>query len=674
LDEQQDARSYLLPSRFAHNTCRIILIQYPRNEMEDRVLTQGLYLVPNPIPRTSLWLRCVCLAGWAVWLVIVGQQFPSQVDASTRPNILFIAVDDMRCELGCYGATHVHSPNIDRLASSGVLFRRAYCQQAVCNPSRVSLMTGMRPDSTKVWDLVTEMRSVIPDVVTLPQHFRQHGYRAVAYGKIFHNPFPDAASWDEPTHNAENVVAHSEANRDRLAEFRVQMKADGKSQAAIDRMRGPATEIQEQPDEKNFDGKQTSDALQKMRDLSKGNDPFFLAVGYIRPHLPFITPKPYWDLYNRQSLPLAENPFLPENMPPVAFGDRNLGGFYELRGYMDYADAPSPFERVLSESQQRELKHGYYASVSFIDAQVGRLLAGLEELGLEKNTIVVLWSDHGWKLGEHGSWCKQTNLEIDTRAPLMIRAPGAKANGTQTDAIVEFIDIYPTLCELAGVPIRNSLEGISLKPLLDGSQNKVKDVAISQFPRKHDGRDYMGYAMRSDRYRYVEWIDAKSGAIEFRELYDHVQDAMENRNLAGNAEHRELLQQLSQQLWQTIPRPSLPYPFVQSVPDATKNPGAMNSSTLTWYGVDKALPASRPAGEYLSVTFVNTRPEPVQLLWIGADNTRRKYATLEENGTFSIRTRPGAVWLVQDSQQREVGHFVIESRPEKTAKALIPKP
>jgi arylsulfatase A-like enzyme len=561
---------------------------------------------------------------------------------------------------------------MDRLAASGVLFNRAYCQQAVCNPSRVSLMTGLRPDSTRVWDLGTEMRTVLPDVVTLPQHFRQHGYRAVAYGKIFHNPFPDAASWDEPTHNAKGVIDYSEANRARLAAFREKMRAEGKSDAAIARMRGPATEMQEQPDDKNFDGKQTSDALAKLGELAAGQEPFFLAVGYIRPHLPFITPKKYWDLYDRAKLPLAANPQFPKDMPPVAFGDRSFGGFYELRDYMDYADAPSPFERPLTEAQQRELRHGYYASVSFVDAQVGRLLAGLDELKLAQNTIVVLWSDHGWKLGEHGGWCKQTNYEIDTRAPLMIRAPGAKANGRTSDALVEFVDIYPTLCELAGLPVPKTLEGVSLKPLLDASAAKVKDAAFSQFPRQHEGRDHMGYAMRTDRYRYVEWLDAKSGAITSRELYDHTNDATENENIAARAGHAALLAQLNAQMWQTLPRPAFPHPFLKST--AASAPADMRTA-MKWHPADgKPLPASRPAGYAVSVTFTNTRPDTVELIWFGAEGSRRSYATLKTGETFSIRTRPGAVWQALDAQQMPLGHFIIEKSAGNTATAIIPKP
>lgn len=614
--------------------------------------------------RAGTLLCAVCLLGHAV--LFAGQAASAKPQATKaagsvrRPNVLFIAIDDLRCELGCYGATHVQSPNLDRLAASGVLFQHAYCQQAVCNPSRVSLLTGRRPDTTRVWDLVTEMRTVMPDVVTLPQYFRQHGYRTVAYGKIFHNPFPDADSWDEPTHNAQGVVAYSEANRERLAAWRRKMRDEGRPQAAIDRMRGPATEIQEQPDEMNFDGKQTSDALAKMRELADGESPFFLATGTIRPHLPFITPKRWWDLYDRASLPLAANPQWPVGMPPVAFGDRNLGGFYELRGYLDYADAPSPFERALTEAQQRELRHGYYASVSFVDAQVGRLLAGLDELGLADETIVVLWSDHGWKLGEHGSWCKQTVFELDTRVPLMIRVPGAKANGTRCDALVELIDIYPTLCELAGLPVPENLEGLSLKSVLDGTAAGVKDAAFSQFPRQLEGRDFMGYAMRTARYRYVEWLDARSGEVTARELYDHQTDSQENQNLAVRPEHAELMSQLNTRMWQTLPRPEFPHPFLRSSTLIRSADTLETRSALAWNPASSPIPQSLPAGAFRNVTFVNRRPEPVELIWLGPDGTRRTYATLRQGETFSIRTRPGAVWLLETSNQQLLGHFRIE--------------
>jgi iduronate 2-sulfatase len=591
--------------------------------------------------------------------------FCGRLEAADKTNVLFIAVDDMRCDLGCYGVKHVQSPNLDQLAASGVLFTRAYCQQAVCNPSRVSLLTGLRPDSTRVWDLNTDFRTTIPEAVTIPQHFRQHGYRAVAFGKIFHNIFPDNVSWDEPTCYVGGVIAHSGDSRRRLADFKQHMKAAGKPPRAIERMRGPATEVQEQPDDMNFDGKQTTEAIAKLRALAMGEQPFFLAVGYIRPHLPFITPKKYWDLYDRAKIPLATNPFLPKGAPPVAFGDRSFsGGFYELRGYMDYADAPSPLERSLTEAQQRELKHGYYASVTFIDAQVGRLLAALQQLDLAKNTIVVLWSDHGWKLGEHNGWCKQTNYEIDTRAPLMIRAPAAKANGQRCHSLVEFVDIYPTLSDLAGLPVPANLAGKSLRPLLTDPSAHVKDAAFSQFPRKLEGRDYMGYAMRTDRYRYVEWLNAVSGQVAAVELYDHVTDAEENENIAGRPENAERLKQLSTQMWQSLPKPKLPFRFAR---DAV-------TASLTWHPADeKPLPPSKPAGEYIRVTFINARPDPVEIVWLGSDGGRKSYRRLEGDETFNIRTRPGAVWLVRDAKEQALGHFVVEEKSEKAARAVIPK-
>ncbi len=480
---------------------------------------------------------------------------PARAAPATRPNVLFIAVSDLRCDLGSYGVKHVRSPNLDRLAASGVTFTRAYCQQAVCNASRASVLTGLRPDTTRVWDLVTNLRTALPDVVTLPQYLRRQGYRAVAHGKIFHNTFPDTQSWDEPTRDAQGIIRYSEANLRRLADYKEQMTAAGKSAAAIARMRGPAAEMQLQPDHLTYDGKQTGEALEKMGELAVGPVPFFLAIGYIRPHLPFIVPKKYWDLYDRAKLPLATNPFLPRDAPAVAFGDRSLGGFYELRDHFDYADAPSPFESPLSEEQQRELRHGYYAGVSFIDAQVGRLLEGLEALGLARNTIVVLWSDQGWKLGEHNGWGKQTNYEIDTRVPLIVRAPGAAANGQTCRALVELVDLYPTLCELAGVPVPAALDGRSFAALLGDPARTVKDAAFSQFPRRHEGRDYMGYALRTERHRYVEWVDKQTGETTHRELYDETRDPDENVNIAGQPEQSAVIRGLSERLWRGFTRP-----------------------------------------------------------------------------------------------------------------------
>jgi iduronate 2-sulfatase len=612
------------------------------------------------------WLFLGCLS--ALGMILVSPRVNAQsANSPGRPNVLFIAVDDMRCDLGCYGVKHVHSPNLDRLAASGVLFHRAYCQLAVCNPSRASVMTGLRPDTTKVWDLVTDFRRNLPKAVTIPQHFRKHGYKAVAFGKLFHNTFPDDVSWDEPTHHAKDVIGYSTENQDRLKAYKQTMKADGKSEIAIERMRGPATEIQDQPDEKNYDGKQTSNAIVRMRELSSGDSPFFLAVGFIRPHLPFITPKKYWDLYEREKIPLATNSFLPRGMPPVAFGERSMGGFYELRGYMNYADAPSPFERPLTEEQQRELKHGYYASVSFIDAQVGRLLDALDELQIAKNTVVVLWSDHGWKLGEHGGWCKQTNYEIDTHVPMMIRVPDAKANGQGCNAIVECVDIYPTLCDVAGLPVPTNLEGKSLAPLLANVDGKVKDGAISQFERKQEGQQYMGYAIRTEHFRYIEWLSAESGKVVAQELYDHRNDPDENDNIASMPKHANLLSECSDQLWKTIPRPTFPHPILQS---STSPVASKVQATLPWFPhVNAPLPPSRPKGEYRNVTFINGRIEPVELWWLGPNGENKSYGVLANDARKDIRTRRGAVWYVEDNKHQSLGHFVTI---DENATATIP--
>ncbi len=499
---------------------------------------------------------------------------PGKKASPSRPNILFIAVDDLRPELGCYGVKEIQTPNIDALAAGGVTFNRAYCQQAVCNPSRASLMTGLRPDSTRVWDLVTNFRDEIPDVVTLPQQFMKHGYHAAAYGKIYHNPIPDPKSWNEPNHWPKKASTWTPKARQALAGYRAKMKADGKSAAAIRRMRATATEIQDIPDSRTPDGEIADQALAAMRKLAKGKQPFFLAVGFIRPHLPFVAPRKYWDLYDRDEIPLASNPLLPRNSPTLA-----MNTMYELRDYFDFAGTNDPRDGALTEAQQRRLKHGYYASVSLIDAQVGRLLKQLEELDLQDDTVVVLWGDHGWKLGEHRSWCKQTNYEIDARAPLIVRAPKSKANGRSSDSLVEFIDIYPTLCDLAGVPKPDHLEGRSMTPLLDEPDQPFKAAAFSQFRRRHEGGEYMGYAMRTGRHRLIEWIDRKTARTVAAELYDHLVDPHENTNIAE--QNTTLVKQLARKQWSLLPRPK-PMPEAGIRPRLTIRNRSRQALTVFW--------------------------------------------------------------------------------------------
>lgn len=473
---------------------------------------------------------------------------PDEAADTSRPNVLFIAVDDLRPELGAYGNSHIRTPHIDRLAASGTTFLQAHVQQAVCNPSRASVMTGLRPDSLRVWDLQTDFRQIAPDVTTLPQHFVRHGYHAAAIGKIYHNVIPDSLSWSEPKLHVEGYpfdpdavyrhpdnVAIQEARKAEILEA-------GEEARHIDQygewyLKAGSTEAVEGGDDLYYDGAQTDVALDKIRELATESRPFFFAIGYYRPHLPFNAPQQYWDLYDPDSIPRAENPMVPENGPPMA-----INNMRELRGYSDFRDVPHPLDGEVSEEDARRLKHGYYASVSYVDAQVGRLLDVLDELGIADNTIVVLWGDHGWKLGEHNSWAKMTNYEIDTRAPLIVRAPNGLGAGTRVHSLVEFVDIYPTLSELAGLPVPESLQGVSLTPLFDRPDRPWKPAVFSQFLREGiwiapDGIEYMGYAVRTDRYRYVTWVDWETGDVVALELYDHEVDPGENINVAGRPEY-----------------------------------------------------------------------------------------------------------------------------------------
>ena len=491
------------------------------------------------------FIACVTL-----WMTSTTGLRAAPDDGPRKPNILFIAVDDLRCELGCYGVKEIKSPNIDRLAARGVTFARAYCQMAVCNPSRASMLTGLRPDTVKVWDLVTPLRTTVPDVVTLPQYFKLNGYYTVGMGKIFHNSFPDPASWTIPDQPVPAPTKeYSPAVLQDLQRQREEASQRGMTADQIsNRVRGPATDIEEVPDNRRFDGALGDLALAELRKAAAGKTPFFLAVGFIRPHLPFTPPRKYWDLYDPEKIPLAGNPYLPAGMPAVAFGGKSMGGMYELRDCMDFRNAPSPFQGSLTVAEQRRLRHGYYASVSFMDVQVGRVLDELDRLGLRDNTIVILWGDHGWKLGEHDAWCKHSNSENDTNTALLLSVPGMKNAGAKTNSLVEFVDIYPTLADLAGLSLPKHLEGVSFRPLLDDPSLPWKSAAFSQYPRsagKSEIGQLMGYAMRTERYRFVVWVARDDHAkVDAIELYDHTVDPQENTNIAKTPGNNELVDKL----------------------------------------------------------------------------------------------------------------------------------
>jgi len=454
---------------------------------------------------------------------MAGLALPAAQSPAKRPNILFFAVDDLRPELGCYGVPGIKSPNIDRLARQGMVFERAYCQQAVCSPSRTSLMTGARPDSTKVWDLVTHFRKAMPEVVTLTQHFKQNGYFVQGMGKIFHPGYDDERSWSVPWQTPK-------------APTYARVKGPGEKDEDRPKQKdGPAFEAGEVEDEFYKDGMVAAMAVKTLRELKKKPEPFFLAVGFAKPHLPFVSPKKYWDLYDPAKIPMAPNPYRPKDAPEFAL--TNSG---ELRNYPGMpAEGPVPPELA------RKLKHGYYAAVSYTDAQIGKVLDELDRQGLRQNTVIVLWGDHGWKLGEHGEWCKHSNVENDTNAPLLLSAPGMKAAGKHSRALVEFVDIYPTLTELAGLPLPAHLEGLSFKPLLDDPARAWKPAAFSQYPR---GQKLMGYSMRTDRYRFTVWVGRNDHSrIEAIELYDHQTDPQENTNIARHPANAKLVEELMAQ-------------------------------------------------------------------------------------------------------------------------------
>jgi iduronate 2-sulfatase len=448
-------------------------------------------------------------------------------------NVLFIAIDDLRPALGCYGDKTAITPNLDRLAKRGIFFNRAFCQQAVCCPSRLSLLTGLRPDSIKVWDLNTHFREALPNTVTLPQHFKDNNYHTRAIGKIFHGggkPSKDLPSWSEaPLYD--NV-------RDPRMRYATEKNLKGKGHKRA------ASESADVPDNAYVDGLVCEAAEKALGNLKAQKKPFFLAVGFRKPHLPFSAPKKYWDLYQRKDIPPPVTTSHPQGAPELAV--RSWG---ELEGYSDI-----PKNGKLSSAKTQELRHGYYACVSYVDALTGRLLRKLDDLKLTGRTVVLLWGDHGFHLGEQGLWTKANNYELSTRAPLILSVPGQAHRGVKTDALVEFVDLYPTLAQICGLPAPAKSEGISLLPLLKKPDRPWKTAAFSQYPRSFKGNrhrkdgDLMGYAVRTQRHRFVEWRNGKTGKAQAFELYDHQTDPNETKNLAKEPDQKENLKSLQQTL------------------------------------------------------------------------------------------------------------------------------
>ena len=442
-------------------------------------------------------------------VLILGLASPAV--SEDKPNILFISVDDLAASLGCYGDLIAKTPHIDRLAATGVRFDRAYNQLPLCNPTRASVMTGMRPDRIKVYDLDRHFRDEVPDAVTLSQQFMKSGYFAARVGKIYHYNVPASIGTDGFDDPPSWLLTVNPKGRDKDEEDLIfNAEPHRKISAALSWLAAEGT------DEEQTDGMITTEAIKIMEE--KKDEPFFLGVGFFRPHTPYVAPKKYFNMYPIEEMRL---PYAPvgdrDDIPTAAFAHNCPIPNYNL-------------ERDILLGALRS----YYACVSFVDAQVGRLLDALDDLGIADNTIVVFWSDHGYHLGEHnGIWQKRTLFEQGARSPLIIRDPKAAGNGTASPRVVEFIDIYPTLTEAARIETPSDLDGKSLAPLLENPIVDWNGHAITQILRPADDRletAVMGCSIRTDRWRYTEWAEGASGI----ELYDHWADPMEFNNLALN--------------------------------------------------------------------------------------------------------------------------------------------
>lgn len=435
---------------------------------------------------------------------------PLAAGAAGKPNVLLLCVDDLKPVLGCYGDPLAKTPNLDRLAARALRLDRAYCNQAVCSPSRNALMTSLRPQTLGIYELATNFRKSRPEAVTVAQHFKAHGYRTEALGKIFHTGHgnvEDEASWSVPHFRPQAPQYLKPENA-----------APDTPEAKAKELRGAATESSDVPDDAYPDGQIALEAVRRIEAAGTKSEPFFLAVGFLKPHLPFVAPQKYWDLHDPAALPMPGRDTPPDGAPEYA---PQFGG--ELRRYKDMPAGKAP----LGDELTRHLIHGYYAATSYMDACAGLVLDALEANGFAETTLVVLWGDHGWHLGDHGMWCKHTNYEQAARIPLLVAAPGG--TGSSSKALVETVDLYPTLATLAGLPVPDGLEGKSFAALLQNPSAPHRDHAIHVYPRN----DLMGRAIRTDRYRLVEWrkigADAATAAYE---LYDYESDPGETKNLA----------------------------------------------------------------------------------------------------------------------------------------------
>jgi len=453
--------------------------------------------------------------------------------ASKKPNVLFVVFDDLNNRLGCYGDPVAKSPNLDRLAARGTVFTRNFCQQPICGPSRASFMSGRRPDSLGIWSMTKHLYDEHPDAVTIPQWFMQHGYTSMSIGKVLggYGKEADFKTLSVPDRRTGGKTKD---------EFAMPNGVPMPPNLSRDELCGN----RDVPDETCFDTMSASLAINELRALAKKPEPFFLALGIFKPHAPYKVPKRYWDMYRREEIPAIETPARPRNAPGIAFHAN-----HEILGEPNV-------HRTLDEESKREIRHGYYAAMSFADAQFGRVLNALDELKIRDNTIVVIIGDNGFQIGEHDCWGKMTLFGWDARVPLIISAPGIAKGGVKTNSISELIDIFPTLTDLSGLPSPPKLDGTSLVPVLKDASASVKTAALTQHPRPalywgggaQALPQVMGYGMFTDRWSYHEWRDFKTGHVVGQELYDEQTDPLETVNLAGTVEAAAQIPALAAQL------------------------------------------------------------------------------------------------------------------------------
>ncbi len=476
----------------------------------------------------------LCCAGG---ILVIG--LPAKAKSPEKLNVLFLIADDLNNDLGCYGHPQVKSPHIDKLARRGVKFDRAYCQFPLCNPSRASFMTGRRPDATRILanpgvthTKGAHFRETIPDTVTLPQLFRQNGYVVARVGKMYHYGVPrqigedgldDPQSWDLVI----NPRGRDKDDESIINTVRPDLTGPGRFGMTLSWLAA------EGKDEEQTDGIGATEAIQLLEKYK--NKPFFLAVGFFRPHTPFVAPKKYFDLYPLDKIAVPQAPDPRTNQPAAA-----------------YLSAKEE-ELAMSDRTRKEVIQSYYASTTFMDAQVGRVVDALDRLGLADKTVIVFTSDHGFHMGEHGLWQKLSLFENSSRVPLIIVPPKAKQNGKSSPRTVELIDLYPTLTDLCGLPAPGYLDGVSLKPLLENPRATWKRPAYTQLLRK----DFHGHSVRTERWRYTEWDNGKQGV----ELYDEEKDPYEKMNLSGNPKYAGVVEEMKALLERNWPnRQSVPVP------------------------------------------------------------------------------------------------------------------